>query len=71
MATNGEVRKALEEPFPAEWIKSRPGSFGQDLSYVEAHRYIERLNQAFVIAGRKVKHVAVEKCGVKDREIVR
>ena len=47
MATNGEVRKSLEEPFPADLVRTRPGSFGQDLSYVEAVHYIERLNQAY------------------------
>lgn len=46
--TNGtEQRKLLEEPFPPELICSRPGHFGQELSYVEAVHYIRRLNQAY------------------------
>ena len=41
------VREVLEQPFPGELIKSRPGSFGQQLSYVEGHEYVKRLNDAF------------------------
>jgi hypothetical protein len=41
------VREILETPFPPETIKTRPASFGGSLSYVEAHEYIRRLNQAF------------------------
>ncbi len=47
MQSNGEVRKALEAPFPAELVKTRPGAFGNELSYIEAHHYIERLNRAY------------------------
>ena len=45
-----KVREVLDRPFPPELIKSRPGSFGQTLSYVEAHEYITRLNEAFGVA---------------------
>jgi len=41
------VREVLEAPFPDELIKTRPGSFGQQLSYVEGHTVIQRLNEAF------------------------
>lgn len=41
------ARKILEEPFSSELIKQRDGAFGQQLSYVEAHHYIQRLNEAF------------------------
>ena len=42
-----KVREVLDRPFPPESIKSRPGSFGQTLSYVEASHYITRLNECF------------------------
>jgi hypothetical protein len=44
------VRAILDRPFPPEAIKTRPGNFGQTLSYVEAHEYIRRLNEAFGVA---------------------
>jgi len=47
MQSNGEVRKALEAPFPAELVKTRPGAFGDQLNYIEAVHYIRRLNQAY------------------------
>jgi len=37
----------LEKPFPNSVIKSRRGSFGKSLSYVEGSEYIRRLNDAF------------------------
>ena len=40
-------RELLEQPFPSELIKTRPGSHGQDLKYVEAVEYVRRLNQVF------------------------
>ena len=36
-------REPIERPFPPELVRSRPGSHGQDLKYVEAHEYIRRL----------------------------
>lgn len=54
------ARALLEKPFDPDLIKTRPGSHGQSLSYVESWRYIERLNQAygdhwsFEIAGHEV-----------------
>ncbi len=44
------VRELMDKPFPADAVKSRPGHFGQTLSYVEAHEYVRRLNEAFGIA---------------------
>ena len=41
-----EVRELLEEPFPADLIKSRPGSFGKKLSYLSTATVVERLNDA-------------------------
>ena len=41
-------RELIEQPFAPELVRSRPGSHGQDLKYVEAHEYIRRLNQVFV-----------------------
>jgi len=41
------TRKKLEEPFPAELIKTRPGSNGKNLSYVEVAEYVRRLNDVF------------------------
>src|SRR5437773_12221900 len=40
-------RDILEAPFPPELIKSRPGSYGSSLSYIEGHTVIGRLNEAF------------------------
>ena len=40
-------RDILEAPFPPELVKSRPGSFGNSLSYIEGHTVIGRLNEAF------------------------
>ena len=44
------VRELLDKPFPPEAVKTRPGHFGQTLSYVEAHEYVRRLNEVFGIA---------------------
>ena len=41
------VCKALERPFPADLIRTRKGSFGKELSYVEIAHYIRRLNEAY------------------------
>jgi hypothetical protein len=40
-------REILEKPFEAHQIKTRPGQGGRQLSYVEGHEYIRRLNDAF------------------------
>ena len=40
-------RAILEQPFPADVVKTRRGNHGHDLSYVEAAHYIKRLNDAF------------------------
>jgi len=40
-------RDLLEQPFPQSVIKTRRGSFGKSLSYVEGAEYIRRLNDAF------------------------
>jgi len=40
-------RELLENPFPEHLIRSRPGSHGKALSYVEGHEYVQRLNDAF------------------------
>lgn len=40
-------REVLERAFPPTLVKSRQGSFGRELLYVEAKNYIERLNEAF------------------------
>jgi hypothetical protein len=45
-----KVREVLDRPFPPQLVKTRPGNFGQTLSYVEAHEYIRRLNEAFGMA---------------------
>jgi hypothetical protein len=37
----------LEQPFDPGLVKTRPGTFGADLSYVEGAEYIKRLNDAF------------------------
>ena len=58
--TAASARQILETPFPPEAIRTRPGSHGQELSYVETHRYIARLNEAyngswsFEIAGHEI-----------------
>lgn len=41
------ARALLEKPFDPGLIRTRPGTFGADLSYVEGHEYIRRLNDAF------------------------
>ena len=41
------VRDNLERAFPADLIRTRKGSFGKELSYVEVAYYIRRLNEAF------------------------
>lgn len=46
MSNGNNTRQILEKPFDSSLIKTRPGSFGADLSYVEAHEYVKRLNQA-------------------------
>jgi len=40
-------RELLEKPFDRSLVKSRKGSFGQSLSYVEIAQYVKRLNDAF------------------------
>jgi hypothetical protein len=40
-------RTELERPFEAALIKTRRGTFGQQISYVEGAEYIRRLNDAF------------------------
>ena len=42
-----QVRQILEQPFDPALIKTRPGSFGQELSYVEGVEYVRRLNEAY------------------------
>lgn len=37
----------LAEPFPPECIKQREGRKGKMLDYVEAHKIVQRLNEAF------------------------
>jgi hypothetical protein len=37
----------LTEPFPPEYIKQREGRKGKMLDYVEAHKVVQRLNEAF------------------------
>lgn len=39
--------EVLEAPFPDDLVKSRPGAFGNSLSYIEGHTVIARLNEAF------------------------
>jgi len=41
------VRKALERPFPKDLHRTRKGSFGKQLTYVETVHFIQRLNEAF------------------------
>ena len=38
------IRKALEARFPDEAVKSRRGSFGKQLSYIEGAAVVSRLN---------------------------
>ena len=45
-----KLRETLDRPFPPENIKTRKGNFGAELSYVEGHEYIRRLNEAFGVA---------------------
>jgi hypothetical protein len=45
-----KVREVLDRPFPPEAVRTRPGNFGQTLSYIEAHHYITRLTEAFGVA---------------------
>lgn len=40
-------KQLLEQPFSPDQIKTRPGSFGKVLSYVEMHHVVKRLNQVF------------------------
>ena len=47
MANNGDLREALETPFPAELIRSRPGKHGEQLRYVPTHSFIERMNSVY------------------------
>ena len=61
-----KVREVLDRPFPPEAIKSRPGSFGQTLNYVEAHEYITRLNEAFGCAWSF--HIVQHEVG--DQEVI-
>ena len=44
---DNSVREALESPFPSDLIRTRRGSFGKTLAYVEVANYIHRLNEAF------------------------
>ena len=41
------ITEILERPFPAELHRSRRGSYGKDIVYVEVNHYIGRLNEAF------------------------
>ena len=41
---NKNIRENLESHFENGLIKTRKGNFGQELSYVEGHEYIRRLN---------------------------
>ena len=40
-------RTLLEEPFDQDLIRTRRGHHGKEISYVPAHEYIHRLNEAF------------------------
>ena len=40
-------RNVLEAPFPEALVKTRPGAFGSQLSYLEGHTIVARLNEAF------------------------
>ena len=44
---DNSVREALESPFPSDLIRTRRGSFGRELRYVEVVHYVRRLNAAF------------------------
>jgi hypothetical protein len=44
---NEEKREILETPFPTSLRRTRRGGHGRELTYVETHNYIRRLNQAF------------------------
>lgn len=44
--SNEEISKRLGTPFPKTAIKTRRGGGGKDLSYVEGHTVIHRLNEA-------------------------
>lgn len=54
------VRKALEARFPDETVRSRPGSFGKQLNYIEGAAVVSRLNDvldaewSFVIVEHRV-----------------
>ncbi len=39
-------RQLLEQPFTPDQIKQRKGNFGRDLTYLEGHAVIQRLNDA-------------------------
>jgi hypothetical protein len=39
-------RQLLEQPFTSDQIKQRKGNFGRDLTYLEGHAVIQRLNDA-------------------------
>ena len=40
-------REILDRPFPPELIRHRPGRNGEDVTYLEAHVIVGRLNEAF------------------------
>lgn len=40
-------RNVLEQPFPKELVKFKPGFFGQEVEYIEVGDVIERLNEGF------------------------
>ena len=44
---DNSIRGVLTNPFPRELIRTRKGSFGKELSYVEVAHYVRRLNEAF------------------------
>lgn len=44
---NNQVRSVLERPFPKEHLRTRVAAFGRELTYVETHHYVRRLNEAF------------------------
>lgn len=41
------AREILERPFPPEVVRRRPGRNGEDITYLEAHVVVARLNEAF------------------------
>lgn len=41
------TREILERPFPPEVVRRRPGRNGADITYLEAHVVVARLNEAF------------------------